>query len=34
MQFRVENDRLLDSALAEPWLSYEITVVNVADMAG
>lgn len=34
MQLRVENDRLLDSALAQPWFSHEITVVKVADMTG
>lgn len=34
MRLRVENDLLLDSALAQPWFSHEITVGNVADMAG
>lgn len=34
MQRRVENDRPLDSAHAQPWLRHEITAVNVADMAG
>lgn len=33
MQLRVENDRLLNSALAQSWLSREVTAVNVADMA-
>ena len=33
MQLRVENDRRLDGALAQLWLSHEISVANVADMA-